>query len=77
MANARDVTPEEMARYRETARRLHRAEQAALVEREREARELACRAATLLRERFHAERVFLFGSLVHAGCFTAWSDSSV
>ena len=77
MANARDVTPEEMARYRETARRLHRAEQAALVLREREAWDLARRAAALLRESFHAERVFLFGSLIHAGCFTAWSDIDI
>ena len=77
MANARDVTPEELDAYRETARRLHRAEQAALVLREREAWELARRAAVLLRERFHAERVFLFGSLIHPGCFTAWSDVDV
>ncbi len=77
MTNARDVTPEQMAAYRETARRRHRAEQAALVDRERHARELARRAATLLRERFHAERVYLFGSLIHPGCFTPWSDVDV
>ena len=77
MANARDVTPEDMARYRETARRRHRAEQAALVVRERHAWELARRAAELLREQFHAERVLLFGSLIHPGCFTPWSDVDV
>ena len=62
IVNAHDVTPEDMARYRETARRLHRAEQAALVVREQEAWGLARRAATLLRESFHAKRVFVFGS---------------
>ena len=77
MANARDVTPERMAGYRETARRLHRAELAALVLREREAWDLARRAAVLLRELFHAERVFLFGSLIHSGCFTDWSDVDI
>lgn len=26
---------------------------------------------------YHAERVFAFGSLIHPGCFGAWSDVDV
>ena len=77
MATARDVTPEQLAEYRAAARRRHRAEQAALARRQQQAWELARRAAILLRERFHAERVLLFGSLIHPGCFTEWSDVDV
>ena len=53
------------------------AEQEALVSRERRAWDLARRAATLLRDEFHAERVVVFGSLIHPGCFTRWSDVNV
>ena len=35
---------------------------------------MACRAARLLRERYAAQRVVLFGSLVHEGRFTLHSD---
>ena len=77
MSTARDLTPEELAEYRSAASRRHRAEQAALVVREREARQLARLAAELLRDEFGAERVLLFGSLVHPGCFTEWSDVDV
>lgn len=38
------------------------------------ARRVAQEAAKLLREEFGAERVFLFGSLVHSSWFTVWSD---
>ena len=31
----------------------------------------------LLRKRFGAERVVVFGSLAHKGCFTRWSDVDV
>ena len=40
----------------------------------RQAHGLARRAARLLREEFGAEKVLLFGSLVHRAWFTPWSD---
>ena len=74
MATARELTSAEIARYRATARRRHHAEQAALALREQRAWDLARRASTLLRDQFHVDLVVVFGSLVHPGCFTAWSD---
>ena len=38
---------------------------------------LARQAAVLLREEFAVERVVVFGSLVHEGCFTPWSDVDI
>ena len=77
MVTAGEISDEELARYRAAARRRHQAELAALVRRERHAWELARQAAALLRERFHADRVLVFGSLIHPSCFTEWSDVDV
>jgi uncharacterized protein len=77
MATAKDLTAEELAVYRAGARRRQEAERQALAARERRAWELAREAADLLRRDFHADRVFLFGSLIHPGCFTQWSDVDV
>jgi predicted nucleotidyltransferase len=77
MATPRELSPEAMARYREAARRRHQAEQRALAAREQRAWELARQAAAVLRARFPIERVVVFGSLAHPGCFTAWSDVDI
>src|SRR5256885_1959437 len=77
MPTARELTSEDEAAYRASARRRHQAEQQALVVREQQAWDLTCQAATLLREEFHADQVVVFGSLIHAGCFTPWSDVDV
>jgi uncharacterized protein len=77
MATARELTEDQLASYRVAARRRHEADQRALVARERQAWELARRASTLLRDEFHADRVVIFGSLIRAGCFTAWSDVDI
>jgi uncharacterized protein len=74
MATARELSPEETAGYRDAARRRHQVEQRALAAREQRAWALARRAAGVLREQFPVSRVAVFGSLVHPGCFTAWSD---
>jgi predicted nucleotidyltransferase len=66
-----------MAGYREGARRRHEAEQRALAAREERAWALARQAAAAIRERFGVGRVVVFGSLVHPGCFTPWSDVDV
>ena len=39
--------------------------------------ELARKSARLLKEKFGATRVVVFGSLVHEGCFTRWSDIDI
>lgn len=67
-------TPEEMEVYKRTARARWQAEQRQRAERRRRAWELAHQAAKLLRERFGVQRVVVFGSLVHEGRFTQWSD---
>jgi predicted nucleotidyltransferase len=77
MATAGDLTSDELACYRAATRRRHQTEQQALAVREQRAWDLARRAATLLRDELHAEHIVVFGSLVHPGCFTAWSDVDV
>jgi predicted nucleotidyltransferase len=74
MATASELSPEELAAYRAAARRRHEAEQRALVAREQRAWLLARQAANLLRDQFHVSWVVVFGSLIHPGCFTPWSD---
>jgi predicted nucleotidyltransferase len=64
-----DYTP-----YLRTARRRAQMERQVLVERRQRAWEVARQAALLLRERYAAPRVVVFGSLVHEGRFTLRSD---
>lgn len=77
MATALTLTPEEVATYRRAARRRHEQELRELALREKRAWALARRAANLLREQFGADQVVVFGSLVHGGCFTPWSDVDI
>ena len=77
MATAHDITPEQMAAYKEGARRRQARERQALRERERRAWELAREAADVLRQQFGAVRVVVFGSLIHPGSFTPWSDVDI
>ena len=69
-----DLTLEALALYRKTA--IHRQEQwqSERLGLQEEAWVAARRAADLLREKFGVTRVVVFGSLVHPGCFTRWSD---
>ncbi|MFQ5795495.1 MAG: nucleotidyltransferase family protein [Candidatus Bipolaricaulia bacterium] len=77
MSTALEVSPEEMAVYRATARRRREQEHQEQVRRQERAWEVARCAATLLKEQFGASRVVAFGSLVHEGCFTRWSDVDI
>ncbi len=77
MTTALELTPEELAIYRAAARRRHERERQELSQREKRAWELARSSAVLLRERFAATRVVVFGSLVCKGCFTPWSDVDI
>ncbi len=77
MATALELTPEDLAIYRAAARRRHEREQQELRQREKRAWELARHSAALLRERFGARRIVVFGSLVCKECFTPWSDVDI
>ncbi len=73
MATARtalELTPKELGEFRAG----QDWEEAELEARWREGYEVARAAARLLRERFAATRVAVFGSLVKRACFTPWSD---
>ena len=77
MTTALKLTKEEIAVYRTAARRRSELEQQEVARREERAWELARYAAAVLRRQFGATRILAFGSLVHAGCFTAWSDIDI
>ena len=38
---------------------------------------MARKAAKLLKEKYGTTRVAVFGSLIHEGCFTPWSDIDI
>jgi len=60
---ALDITKQEMAVYRATARQQAERERCALRQRTQRARAIARKAAALLKERFGAKRALLFGSI--------------
>ncbi len=76
MPTALELTPEQLEQYKKTARRRlasatlsedYEARRAALLER-------AAEAAELLKQQYDADRVILFGSLVHRAWFTPDTD---
>jgi predicted nucleotidyltransferase len=77
MTTALGLTQKEMETYRAAARRRLEQEQHELEQKEKRAWELAHWATALLRERFGASRVVVFGSLVHKGSFSPWSDVDI
>lgn len=77
MRTAAQLTEEDLASYRASVREHAERERVDLGEREERAWSLARKAAALLRGRYHATRVVVFGSLAHSGCFTPWSDVDV
>lgn len=70
--------PEELAVYRDTAIRLREQDREAEKERRERGWVAARAAADLLRSRFHATRVVVFGSLARENTsFTRWSDIDI
>jgi predicted nucleotidyltransferase len=69
-----DLTDEELQVYRRVVKLREQRKKEGVMERKRRAWTLARYAAELLREHFGVSRVIVFGSLVHKGCFTQWSD---
>jgi predicted nucleotidyltransferase len=76
-APSSNLTPQQMAVYHATAKRRQRELQAQMAQLSGKAWEDAKRAAEILRGRFHVSQVVVFGSLVHEGCFTRWSDIDI
>jgi predicted nucleotidyltransferase len=72
--SALDLTPKEIADFRQAARRRQQQARQALARREKRAWTIARQAAEVLREQFTIEKVVVFGSLVQPACFTPWSD---
>jgi len=74
---ALDLSPEALRKYRPLAairRRRSAAAEIRLVNRRRRAIQTARKAAELLRSKFGARDVMIFGSLARRGGFTPWSD---
>jgi len=71
------LTEKELETYRETALRRWEQERTALMARQERAWVSARRAAGVLHATFGATRVVVFGSLVHDGAFTVWSDVDI
>lgn len=74
MSAVRHIQPERLAEYQATALRRRERERQERNKREERAWEVARRVAALLKERFGATHVVVFGSLIRKGCFTLWSD---
>lgn len=75
MLKASEIPPEKLAEYARGIRRRAEASREALERRRLRAGEVARRAAALLKEKFGAQRVILFGSLTRGpGRFYAMSD---
>jgi predicted nucleotidyltransferase len=72
-----DLTPEQIAAFRASAQRRLEEQQAEISGLQEQAWNSARHAAQLLRQEFQATRVVAFGSLVHEGCFTRWSDVDI
>ena len=69
-----NITPEQMEKYRRSAKKREAARQEKLTARRERAWDLAHRAAELLKSEFGATRVVLFGSLLHPELYHARSD---
>jgi uncharacterized protein len=71
------IAREQLAIYRETAQQNWQNSQIERQKRREKAWQLARLAANLLREKFGANRVIVFGSLLDRDRFTLWSDVDI
>jgi predicted nucleotidyltransferase len=72
-----DLSPEQIALYRNTAAQRQKLRVTKIKPRREKAWKLARKAAKILREQYHATRVAVFGSLLHEARFTEWSDVDI
>jgi predicted nucleotidyltransferase len=71
------LTPEALKNYKKRVQMGVSNEQYQLSERRVKAWELANVAARMLKEKYGATKVSVFGSLVHQAAFTRWSDVDI
>ena len=73
---ALELSPEELKKYHpwEAYRKRKAETRVEVAKRRRRAMNTARKAAKLLKEKFGAKEVILFGSLARRGCFTRFSD---
>lgn len=71
---SKNLTLDQIADYRKSAQRRRQEQQIQTELLRKKAWVIARQAAQVLRTRFHTTRVVVFGSLIHEGCFTRWSD---
>jgi len=75
MSTAFEMTSEELSKFKPTKKIAASGGQSRLLEKRRvKALELAKKASFLLRQRYGAKRVVVFGSLAMAKSFSVWSD---
>jgi len=75
MSTAFEMTSEELSKFKPTKKIAASGGQSRLLEKRRvKALELAQKASFLLRQRYGAKRVVVFGSLARAKSFSVWSD---
>lgn len=75
MSTAFEMTSEELSKFKPTKKNAASGGQSRLLEKRRvKALELAQKASFLLRQRYGAKRVVVFGSLAMAKSFSVWSD---
>lgn len=72
-----NLTPEKLDQYRFTAMQRQKERATKLKSRREKGWKLARKAARILREQYHAQRVAVFGSLLHESHFTHWSDVDI
>jgi predicted nucleotidyltransferase len=77
MPTTLNLTPEKIARYRESANKRFQRENADNELRRERAWQEAKRASLILKKQFGATRVVVFGSLVRKAGFTRWSDVDI
>jgi uncharacterized protein len=73
----RDLSSSKLDEYRKTAIRRQKLRISRVKTRREQGWKLAKKAAKLLRNQFQAERVAVFGSLLHEARFTRWSDIDI
>lgn len=77
LTSAHDLPSWKLDEYRKTAIRRQTARVSRVKTRRDKAWKLVRKAAKLLRKQFQAQRVAVFGSLLHETRFTRWSDVDI
>jgi uncharacterized protein len=74
LKTASQLSKEEIEVYRRSIRKVRKLESRKVQQRRERAWTLAYKAALILKEKYNANRVVVFGSLARKNTFTIWSD---